>query len=81
LAAGSLLIPATSIAIGEPNGDEGYLGISVGRAELVFSLPVASLAQLRQSLLMAGDDADRKVIIGRVPHQSGRSDQTRLICF
>src|SRR5712671_5379495 len=42
MAAGSLPIPATSIAIGEPNGDEGYLGISVGRAELVFSLPVSS---------------------------------------
>src|SRR5690242_11714728 len=39
MAAGSLPIPATSIAIGEPNGEEGYLGISVGRAELVFSLP------------------------------------------
>src|SRR5258708_443190 len=31
MAAGSLPIPATSIAIGESNGDEGYLGISVGR--------------------------------------------------
>src|SRR5262245_16532068 len=41
VAEGSLPIPATSIAIGEPNGDEGYLGISVGRAELVFSLPVS----------------------------------------
>jgi hypothetical protein len=45
---------ATSIAIGEPNGDEGYLGISVGRAELVFSLPVSSFEPLGQSLLMAG---------------------------
>jgi len=33
---GSLPIPATSIAIGEPNGNEGYIGISVGRAELIF---------------------------------------------
>jgi hypothetical protein len=54
MAAGSLPIPATSIAIGEPNGDEGYLGISVGRAELVFSLPVSSFGPLGQSLLMAG---------------------------
>jgi len=54
MAAGSLPIPATSIAIGEPNGDEGYLGISVGRAELVFSLPVSSFEPLGQSLLMAG---------------------------
>ena len=54
MAAGSLPIPATSIAIGQPNGDEGYLGISVGRAELVFSLPVSSFGPLGQSLLMAG---------------------------
>ena len=54
MAAGSLPIPATSIAIGEPNGDEGYLGISVGRAELVFSLPVSSFEPLGQSLLVAG---------------------------
>jgi hypothetical protein len=25
-------IPATSIAVGEPSGQEGYIGISVGRA-------------------------------------------------
>ena len=54
MAAGSLPIPATSIAIGQPNGDEGYLGISVGRAELVFSLPVSSFGPLGQTLLMAG---------------------------
>jgi hypothetical protein len=53
VAEGSLPIPATSIAIGEPNGDEGYLGISVGRAELVFSLPVSSFGPLGESLLMA----------------------------
>src|SRR5208283_1228733 len=29
---GLLPIPATSIAIGEPSGGEGYIGISVGRA-------------------------------------------------
>jgi hypothetical protein len=32
-------VPATSIAIGQPEGEEGYLGIAVGQAELVFSLP------------------------------------------
>jgi hypothetical protein len=51
---GSLPIPATSIAIGEPNGNEGYIGISVGRAELVFSMPVSAFGELGQSLLMAG---------------------------
>jgi hypothetical protein len=34
--------------------DEGYLGISVGRAELVFSLPVSSFGPLGETLLMAG---------------------------
>jgi hypothetical protein len=51
---GSLRIPATSIAIGEPNGNEGYIGISVGRAELIFSMPVSAFGELGQSLLMAG---------------------------
>src|SRR5262245_40345329 len=36
-------IPAASIAIGQPSGDEAYIGISVGRAELVFSIPASSL--------------------------------------
>jgi len=52
--ANNLPIPATSIAIGEPSGHQGYIGISVGRAELVFSLPVSSFGPLGQSLLMAG---------------------------
>jgi hypothetical protein len=49
----SLPIPTTAIAIGEPNGAEGYIGISVGRAELVFSLPVSAFGPLGESLLMA----------------------------
>jgi hypothetical protein len=51
---GSLPIPATSISIGEPSGEEGYLGISVGRTELIFSLPISAFGPLGQSLLMAG---------------------------
>ena len=55
LTGGSTLpIPATSIAVGEPNGNEGYIGISVGRAELVFSLPVSAFAPIGRTLLMAG---------------------------
>jgi hypothetical protein len=46
-------IPARSIAIGEPDGEHAYIGISVGRAELVFSLPASSLGSIGQSLLMA----------------------------
>jgi hypothetical protein len=51
-------IPATSIAIGEPSGEEGYIGISVGRAELVFALPLASFGALGRTLLLAGDAAN-----------------------
>src|SRR5262245_28451114 len=31
-------VPATSIAIGQPEGDEGYLGIAVGETEIFFSI-------------------------------------------
>ena len=51
-------IPATSIAIGAPSGQEGYIGISVGRAELVFALPLASFGPLGQTLLTAGMPAN-----------------------
>src|SRR5262249_56449253 len=47
-------IPARSMAIGEPDGDQAYIGISVGRAELVFSLPASSLGTIGQSLMIAG---------------------------
>jgi hypothetical protein len=52
-----LPIPATSVAVGEPNGSEGYIGISVGRAELVFSLPLAAFGPLGQTLLMTAGPA------------------------
>ena len=51
-------IPATSVAIGAPSGQEGYIGISVGRAELVFALPLASFGPLGQTLLTAGTPAN-----------------------
>ena len=51
-------IPATSIAVGAPSGEEGYIGISVGRAELVFALPLASFGPLGQTLMMAGTPAN-----------------------
>jgi hypothetical protein len=49
----SLPIPVTSISIGEPEGGEGYLGISVGRAELTFSVPASALSSVGETLLMA----------------------------
>jgi hypothetical protein len=55
---GCIPIPATSIAIGQPKGDEAYIGISVGRAELVFSLPAAALTPVGQSLMLAGTPAN-----------------------
>jgi hypothetical protein len=51
---GCIPIPATSIAIGQPSGDQVYIAISVGRAELVFSLPASSLGPVGQSLMLAG---------------------------
>ena len=51
-------IPATAIAIGAPSSEEGYIGISVGRAELVFAVPLASFGPLGQTLLMAGMPTD-----------------------
>ena len=51
-------IPATSIAVGAPSGQEGFIGISVGRAELVFTLPLASFGPLGQTLMMAGMPAN-----------------------
>jgi hypothetical protein len=51
-------VPATSIAVGAPSGQEGYIGISVGRAELVFALPLASFGPLGQTLMMAGTPAN-----------------------
>jgi hypothetical protein len=54
----SLAVPVTSIAIGEPRGDEGYLGVGVGPAELVFSVPLAAFDELGRTLLTisAGPD-------------------------
>jgi hypothetical protein len=46
-----LPVPATSIAIGQPEGDEGYLGIAVGDAEIVFSIPLSAFGELGRTLL------------------------------
>jgi hypothetical protein len=54
IGAGIIPIPATSIAIGEPSGDQGFIGISVGRAELIFTVPLSSFGPLGRTLLMAG---------------------------
>jgi hypothetical protein len=50
-AALSLPIPVTAIDIGEPVGNEGYLGISVGQAELVFSVPMSAFDPLGRTML------------------------------
>jgi len=51
-------IPATSIAVGQPSGQEGYIGISLGRAELIFAVPLASFTPLGRTLLLAGTPAN-----------------------
>jgi hypothetical protein len=43
--------------IGEPSGEEGYIGISISRAERVFSLPISAFKPLGRSLLLADDYA------------------------
>jgi hypothetical protein len=58
IGAGIIPIPATSIAIGESSGEQGFIGISVGRAELIFTLPLSSFGPLGRTLLMAGASAD-----------------------
>jgi hypothetical protein len=50
-AAMSLPIPVTAIDVGEPVGNEGYLGISVGWAELVFSVPMSAFDPLGRTML------------------------------
>jgi hypothetical protein len=51
---GRIPIPATSIAIGQPNGNEAYIGVSVGCAELIFAMPTSALAPVGQTLMLAG---------------------------
>ena len=46
-------IPATSIAIGEPQGDEGYISVAVGRAELVFAIPASFFDPIGRTMLTA----------------------------
>ena len=47
----NLPIPVTAIDLGEPVGNEGYLGISVGQAELVFSVPMSAFDPLGRTML------------------------------
>src|SRR5262245_64770658 len=44
-------VPATSIAIGEPEGGEGYLGIAVGEAEIVISVSLSDFGELCGTLV------------------------------
>ena len=52
-------IPATSIAVGEPAGAEGYLGIAVGPAELVFSIPISAFDELGRTFLALSAEPGR----------------------
>jgi hypothetical protein len=52
-------IPATSISIGEPDGDEGYLGIEVGKAELLFAVPLSAFGPVARTMLTLSARPDR----------------------
>lgn len=52
-------VPVTSIAVGEPSGDEGYLGIAVGPAELVFSIPISAFDELGRTFLALSAEPGR----------------------
>jgi hypothetical protein len=52
-------IPASSIGIGHAKGGQAYIGITVGRAELVFSVPATVLTSVGQSLMLAGAPSNR----------------------
>jgi hypothetical protein len=52
-------IPATSISVGEADGDQGYLGIDVGAAELVFSLPLSAFDPIARTMLTASAQPKR----------------------
>jgi hypothetical protein len=49
---GRIPVRATSIAIGPTKGDDAYIGISVGRAELVFALPASALTPIGETLML-----------------------------
>jgi hypothetical protein len=42
-----------------PAGDEGYLGIAVGPAELVFSIPISAFDELGRTLLAISAEPGR----------------------
>ena len=46
-------IPATSVAVGEPQGDQGFLSVAVGQAELVFAVPLSFFDPIARTMLMA----------------------------
>ena len=48
----------TSIAIGEPAGNEGYLGIAVGQAELIFAVPMSAFDPLGRTMLTISAQPD-----------------------
>jgi hypothetical protein len=53
-------IPVTSIGIGQPEDGEGYLQVAVGRAELLFAVPIAAFEPVGRSMLLASVQATDK---------------------
>jgi hypothetical protein len=52
---GRIPVRATSIGIGPTKGDDAYIGISVGRAELIFSLPASALTPIGETLRLLAE--------------------------
>jgi hypothetical protein len=53
-------IPVSSIAFGDAAGDEAYLEIAVGQAELAFSVPFSVIAPLARTMLTMSTRPDSK---------------------
>ena len=46
-------IPVTAISVGEPENGEGYLVMTVGCADLLFSVPIAAFEPVARVMLLA----------------------------
>jgi hypothetical protein len=55
-------IPATAMSVGEPDGDQAYLGVDVGAAELVFSLPLSAFDRIARTMLMTSAQPKRGLV-------------------
>ncbi|HEY1503080.1 MAG TPA: hypothetical protein VGF92_02205 [Stellaceae bacterium] len=55
-------IPATAISVGEPENGEGYMVMSVGCADLVFSVPITAFEPVARVMLLASVQSKEKPV-------------------